>query len=419
MSARSSAPTVPAVALGLVALLAFGSACATGEPELVAVPAGSFVMGHDGGPPDQAPAHLVRLEAFAIERTLVTVDAFAAFVAATGYRTTAERRGTGKTAVLGMDDWEWREVAGVSWRAPWGEANAAKIPLAGDMPVTMVSWLDADAYCRWRGRRLPTEAEWEYAMRAGATTRYPWGDDLVAPDGRARMNHWEGRTHHENSAADGWVYLAPTRAYPPNRWGIYDPAGNVWQWVADWYAADTRARRGRPSDRRRRPEGPDAGVFKVARGGSWWCSARTCNGYGLVARARRAPRRRSRTTASAGVADLAQRRWPLTRVVAVAARQSGTSSRARARRTFTSKGLSRMAEVAEAPRLVVGELVAEGGDEDDRHRPARAPDARQDVEAAQEGHAHVGDDEVDGRRRGGRRAARPSGGGARRRCAPR
>jgi len=287
--------------LGVAALLLAGC---TSTSELVSVPAGSFVLGHDGGPADQSPPHTVTLAAFRIERTLVTVDAFAAFIAATGYVTSAEARGTGKTSILGMDDWEWREVAGLSWRAPWGADNSRFIPYRGDMPVTMVSWLDADAYCRWRGRRLPTEAEWEYAMRAGATTRFPWGDDVVLADGRPRLNHWEGRTHHENSRADGWVYLSPTHTYPPNRWGIDDPAGNVWQWVADWYAADTFAV---DAGGVTNPRGPDHGTLKVARGGSWWCSAGTCHGYGLVTRGKTRPEASFSNNGFRCAADLPER----------------------------------------------------------------------------------------------------------------
>lgn len=266
------------------------SACASGGSDLVRVPAGSFVLGHDSGPEDQRPPHLVRLERFWIERTLVTIEAFAEFVDATGYVTTAERRGSGKTSILGMDDWEWREVAGLSWRAPWGEDNARFIPLRPDMPVTMVSWLDAKAYCSWRGRRLPTEAEWEYAMRAGATTRFPWGDEVVRPDGRPGLNYWEGRTHHENTAEDGWLYLSPVRTYPPNRWGIFDPAGNLWQWVSDWYHRETFARDAAAyPDGVRDPKGPDTGSLKVARGGSWWCSYGACNAFGLVTRGKTRP----------------------------------------------------------------------------------------------------------------------------------
>ena len=286
---REALTTRLALSLLLLACTPRGAPEAIVPDDMVALPEGSFMLGHDGGPDDERPAHLVHITAFAIERTLVTNDAYAAFVADTGYRTTAERRGTGKTAVLGMDDWEWREVADVSWRAPWGEANAAFIPLSGDMPVTMVSWLDADAYCRWRKRRLPTEAEWEYAMRAGATTRFPWGEDALPVSSEPRLNHWEGRTHQENSGADGWIYVSPVRAYPPNRWGIYDPAGNVWQWVADWYADDTFAQNARVPGGVIDPQGPDHGEMRVARGGSWWCSALTCHGYGLVSRGKTRP----------------------------------------------------------------------------------------------------------------------------------
>ena len=263
-------------------------------PELVLVPAGRFVMGHDGGAfADQTPAHVVAISAFRIERTLVTVAAFRGFVESTNYVTTAERRGTGKTAILGMDDWEWRSVAGLSWRHPWGEQNAAHIALSDDMPVTMVSWIDADAYCRWKGRRLPTEAEWEYAMRAGATTRFPWGDDPTPP-GPPRLNFWEGRDHKENAATDGFIYLSPVSTYPPNAWGIDDPVGNVWQWVADWYSEKTFAENAAsatasPEGAITDPRGPERGDHKVARGGSWWCSQRTCHGYGLVSRGKTRP----------------------------------------------------------------------------------------------------------------------------------
>ncbi|MFO0749016.1 MAG: SUMF1/EgtB/PvdO family nonheme iron enzyme [Myxococcota bacterium] len=273
-----------------LALAACAGAATRPTPDLLPVPAGSFVMGHDeGGHADERPAHRVYIDAFLLEPTLVSYDAFAAFVRATGYVTSAERRGTGKTAIVGMADWEWRELRGLTWRAPWGEHNARAIPLRGDLPVTMVSWYDADAYCRWRGRRLPTEAEWEYAMRAGATTRFPWGDGPER-DGRPGLNYWEGATHATNPATDGYTYLAPTRAYRPNRWGFHDPAGNVWQWVADWYADDTFARDARAHpDGVRNPTGPAEGELKVARGGSWWCSAGTCHGYGLVMRGKTHP----------------------------------------------------------------------------------------------------------------------------------
>lgn len=270
------------------------------------VPAGAFTMGRELGPPDQVPAHLVALDAFWLDETLVTVAAFRAFVDATGHRTSAENAGSGKTAFVGMKDWEWREVRGATWRAPWGTSDTSKtsggsVDVRDDHPVTMVSWNDARAFCAWAGKRLPTEAEWEYAMRAGSTTRFPWGPRAHTDDGRrmlgrdgrddarARFNHWEGATHAENPALDGFVYLSPVRAYPPNAWGFYDPVGNVWQWTADWYAPDTFALDAATRGETHNPTGPATGTHKVARGGSWWCSASTCHGFGLVTRGKTLP----------------------------------------------------------------------------------------------------------------------------------
>lgn len=257
----------------------------------VGVPAGTFTMGRKHSiHTDQIPAHQVVLDAFVIDATLVTMADFRAFVDQTGHLTSAEIQGFGKTAVLGMKDWEWRSVPGANWRQPWGAENAATISITDDMPVTMVSWLDANAYCSWRAARLPTEAEWEYAMRAGSETRFPWGNTPVRPDGLLGLNYWEGATHAENALSDGFLYLSPVRAFPPNNWGIYDPAGNVWQWTADWYAADTFAKNAAAGpDGVRNPTGPEIGTHKVARGGSWWCSTDTCGGYGLTIRGKTLP----------------------------------------------------------------------------------------------------------------------------------
>jgi formylglycine-generating enzyme required for sulfatase activity len=265
------------------------AACAGAQPDVVELPGGEFDMGRDiTSHADLRPRHRVRVDGFAIQRTLVTVADFRRFVDDTGYRTSAERLGYGRAAVLGMMDWEWRNVPGASWRAPFGEANLAAIPTRDDQPVTMVSWTDADAWCRWAEMRLPTEAQWEYAMRAGATTRYPWGDEPLRPDGTPGMNWWEGRDHEENPATDGFFYVAPVFAYPPNAWGIDNPVGNLWQWTADWWAEDT-FQKDAAAGLAVNPVGPATGTRKVARGGSWWCSASTCNGYGLVVRGKTDP----------------------------------------------------------------------------------------------------------------------------------
>lgn len=246
------------------------------EDGMVRIPAGSFVMG--GRHHDARPAHRVHLSAFELDATLVTVAEFATFVAATGHVTDAERLGFGLVSREGMQDWAWDEVKGASWRQPW-----AAFTQQPDEPVVMVSHGDATAYCAHLGKRLPTEAEWEYAMRAGSTARFPWGDD-PAPEGRYRLNFWQGADHRKNTLDDGFLYTSPVRAFPPNAWGLYDPVGNVWQWTADWYGADTYAR-GEVTD----PTGPASGWARVGRGGSWWCSATACSAYGLEARGKQKP----------------------------------------------------------------------------------------------------------------------------------
>ncbi len=263
------------------------SATATGE-EMAAIPAGTFLRGRDDADrPDEGPAHEVRLHAFRIDRTLVTRTAFGRFVAETGYVTTAERDGYGIASREGMVDWAWERVPHGSWRRPFIAEDAdSRAFLDPESPVVMVSWNDAVAYCARQGKRLPTEAEWEYAMRAGsAGTRYPWGD---APerDGKLALNFWQGTSHEKNLRLDGFVYVSPVRAFAPNRWGIHDPVGNVWQWTADYYAFSTYASSAPRVDD---PRGPRTGKARVLRGGSWWCGACTCEGNGLHYRGKADP----------------------------------------------------------------------------------------------------------------------------------
>jgi sulfatase modifying factor 1 len=277
-------------------LLTLGVSCALGPgeraetpPDMVLVPGGPFTMGRDFSPhPDETPAHTVQLDPFWLDETLVTVADFRAYVERGGVVTSAERIGYGKTAVEGMDDWEWSAVPGATWRSPWGTAPGAPRP-QDDEPVVMVSWEDAEAYCRARGARLPTEAEWEGAMRAGARGRFPWGEEPTLPSGRYGLNFWQGESHHKNERLDGYLYLSPVRAFPPNRLGLYDPVGNVWQWVADWYAPDTYSQRAALTTPALNPQGPSQGALKVTRGGSWWCSSSACSGYGLFARGKTRP----------------------------------------------------------------------------------------------------------------------------------
>ncbi|MFO0598240.1 MAG: formylglycine-generating enzyme family protein [Myxococcaceae bacterium] len=258
-----------------------GLALSLGSAPLLDVPAGHFTMGreltaHD----DEKPPHEVTVSAFALEATLVTVADFRAFVAATKHVTGAETVGFGMVATEGLKDWEWKPVKGASWKTPFGPELATRLPVHDDWPVTMVTWKDAATYCAWKGLRLPTEAEWEYAMRAGVKTRFPWGDSPTLADGGVGLNYWQG-AHQKNELKDGWLYLSPVKAFAPNGWGFFDPVGNVWQYTADWYAPDTYAR---DAQGVKDPHGPPTGEQKVTRGGSWWCSKRTCTGYGLFAR---------------------------------------------------------------------------------------------------------------------------------------
>ncbi|MDP2341156.1 MAG: SUMF1/EgtB/PvdO family nonheme iron enzyme [Deltaproteobacteria bacterium] len=268
----------------LALLVAVEPTPATWDEPMVVIPAGTFERGSDDAvKPDQRPRQRVAISTFDLDQTLVTVAAFRAFVAATGHRTSAERLGYGMVAVEGMKDWEWRRVDGATWRLPFN--GLAQIKLADDLPVTMVSHVDGDAFCRFMGKRLPTEAEWEYAMRAGSTERFPWGPSPRRPDGRYGLNHWQGslkNEHEKNDVDDGFMYLSPVRAFPPNAWGVFDPVGNVWQLVADWYdPAAYRKGNGDVDGVAHDPRGPASGTRRVTRGGSWWCSARTCAGFGL------------------------------------------------------------------------------------------------------------------------------------------
>ncbi len=255
-------------------------------PGMVHIPEGDFTMGrnlalHD----DQKPAHRVHLTSFFIDETLVTVAQFEAFVNATHYVTSAEKWGRGLNALEGMGEWEWKEIPHASWRKPFGDLPVSPNTWGPDFPVVMVSWVDAQAYCSWAQKQLPTEAQWEYAMRAGATTLFPWGDWPHLPDGGVGLNYWQGM-HRKNERQDGHVYLSPAKAFPPNAWGLYDAVGNVWQWTGDWYAPDTYVKHGTAAVN---PLGPEKGEMRVARGGSWWCSMKTCSGYGLFARGKTKP----------------------------------------------------------------------------------------------------------------------------------
>jgi sulfatase modifying factor 1 len=266
------------------------------DVEQAHVPAQTFAMGDahgDGMRPDgEQPVHPVRLDAFTVDATTVTVRDFAAFVADTGYRTEAETFGFSAVfhSVVAADPdditgrvpgapW-WIGVRGADWNHPDGPRSTTDG--RDDHPVVHVSWNDANAYCGWAGRRLPTEAEWECASRGGLTgARFPWGDYLSTD---WPCNIFQGDFPVHNTAADGWVTTAPVRSYRPNRYGLWQTVGNVWEWCADFFAADYYGRS--PVDT---PAGPDDGPTRVLRGGSYLCHDSYCRRYRNAARSSNTP----------------------------------------------------------------------------------------------------------------------------------
>lgn len=272
----------------------------------VIVPGGTYRMGDpfdEGYAADgETPVHEVAVSGFRIDATAVTNEQFAAFIAATGYRTEAETYGTSavfhllaraaKDDVLGVASgtpW-WLNVRGADWAHPGGPQSHWST--AADHPVVHVSHNDALAYCRWAGRRLPTEAEWEYAARGGLDDqRYPWGNSLLGPRDEHLCNIWQGTFPVQNSVEDGHVGTAPVRSFPPNGYGLYEVSGNVWEWCSDWFLP--KYYRNSP---RENPQGPTIGSGRVMRGGSYLCHDSYCNRYRVAARSSNTPESSSGNT---------------------------------------------------------------------------------------------------------------------------
>jgi formylglycine-generating enzyme len=245
---------------------------------MVLINGGTFDMGSDGGMPNEGPAHKVQLKAFWIDQHEVTVADFSKFVAATNFQTDAEKLGW--SGVFNMSSQSWEVVQGANWRHPEGPQSLAK----QDEPVCHVSWGDAAAYSKWAGKRLPTEAEWEYAARGGLEGKaYPWGGDL-RPGGKPAANWWQGDFPVENTGEDGFIGRAPVMSFRPNGYGLFDAVGNVWEWCSDWYGEDYYLKT--PS---LAPTGPETGEERVIRGGSWLCSENYCTNYRVAARSHAAP----------------------------------------------------------------------------------------------------------------------------------
>ena len=223
--------------------------------EMALIPAGSFMMGSDDGDDEEKPVHEVYVDAFYLDKYEVTVAQFKKFIEATGYKTDAEKAGSS----YAWSGTKWKEKKGVNWRH-----DAEGKSIGGDRmnhPVIHVSWNDAKAYAQWAGKRLPTEAEWEYAARGGFTGvggktkyEYPWGND--ASHEQANYSGTGGR--------DQWEETSPVGSFSPNGYELYDMAGNVWEWCEDWYDENYYSKSPKQNSK-----GPESGTYRVLRGGSW------------------------------------------------------------------------------------------------------------------------------------------------------
>jgi formylglycine-generating enzyme required for sulfatase activity len=286
---------------------------------------GFFSMGSlDGqGKFDEYPIHRVKVNGFWMDASPVTNLQFQKFVQATGYVTTAERKPVweelekqlpgsaqrpeedklvpaslvffpaGKEISLDNPSQWWSWIAGADWKHPQGPGST----IAGkeNYPVVQVSWFDANAYAKWAHKRLPTEAEWEYAARGGLVNqKYSWGSEEVEI-GKPKANTWQGQFPNTNSGWDGYNRLAPVNSFQPNGYGLYDMAGNVWEWCQDWYSADYYRQLANkvvlnPKGPAQSfdPDEPDA-PKRVVRGGSFLCNASYCAGYRVAARMKTSP----------------------------------------------------------------------------------------------------------------------------------
>lgn len=258
-----------------------------------------FFMGtndEQGFPQDgEGPVRKVRLDPFWMDRCAVTNAEFLGFIEQTSYETEAELFGwsfvfyqflTERAARKVKDVAEgvpwWRAVEGASWRHPEGRDSDIEDRL--DHPAVHVSYNDAVAYCEWAGKRLPTEAEWEYAARGGLKQRrYPWGNTLT-PNRQHRCNIWQGKFPTKNTSEDGYSGTAQVNTFEPNGYGLHNVSGNVWEWCSDWFSATFHKKGPREN-----PKGPPSGKAKVIRGGSYLCHKSYCNRYRVAARTSNTP----------------------------------------------------------------------------------------------------------------------------------
>lgn len=280
---------------------------------MVFLSGGKFLMGTEdteGFAIDgEGPVREIEVNPFYMDKYTVTNQQFAAFVQATNYITEAERFGwsfvfyqflseeTAKkvTQSVAGTPW-WTVVQGAYWKQPEGPDSTIEHRL--NHPVVHISWNDAKAYAKWVGKRLPTEAEWEYAARGGLIQKkYVWGDELT-PNGKHQCNIWQGTFPSHNTADDGYVGTAPVNAFEPNDYGLYNMAGNVWEWCADWFTRNNEEKGGQKN-----PKGPISGESKSMRGGSYLCHQSYCNRYRVAARSSNTPDSSSGNTGFRCVVD--------------------------------------------------------------------------------------------------------------------
>jgi sulfatase modifying factor 1 len=296
----------------------------TSTEGMIWIEGGEFLMGanDDEGRPDEYPQHKVKLNGFWMDATEVTNAQFKAFIDATGYITTAERKpdweelkkqlpaGTPKpdesllvaaslvftppSQPISLNDaaqwWSWKP--GASWKHPQGPGS--NIEGKDNYPVVHISWDDAMAYCKWSGKRLPSEAEWEYAARGGQQTKYFWGNE-DPEKGNPKANTWQGTFPNKNTGWDKFIGSAPVKSFGANKYGLFDIAGNVWEWCSDWYRPDYFETI--KSQTTQSPAGPSSGYDpmeptvpkRVVRGGSFMCHASYCKGYRVTSRMKTSP----------------------------------------------------------------------------------------------------------------------------------
>jgi formylglycine-generating enzyme required for sulfatase activity len=283
------------------------------DESMVWIAGGDFLMGSESFYPEERPAHRVNVDGFWIDRYQVTNDDFRRFVEATGYVTVAERpldltgvqdapvenypagslvfrQTTGPVDLRDSRNW-WVYVPGAQWRHP--QEPGSDLDGRGDHPVVHIAYEDAEAYARWAGKALPTEAEWEFAARGGLDGAiFTWGDE-IEPNGTIMANTWQGEFPWYNSVRDGYARTSPVGSFPPNGYGLYDMAGNVWEWTSDWFrphGAEAPERACCAPETATREESYDPGEpeiripRKVLKGGSHLCAPNYCLRFRPAAR---------------------------------------------------------------------------------------------------------------------------------------